>query len=465
MAALPQPGFLYSLVMMILMISVLVTVHEFGHYIVGRLFGTKVLTFSVGMGPEVMSWTDKKGTRWRIGALPIGGYCKFLGDMDATSRPDNEAHQFSADLKAQAFPFKPLWQRFLIVLAGPAINIFFAIALFWLLFMTFGAPPNAPVIGYMPSMQSVAPLQAGDRVLEIDGKSISNFNQVAEIIVQSPAQKLAFKVARGEQTLALDVVTGKLQEKDRWGNIYDFGRLDIAPHVPAIAGRVHDDTAAAKAGFQSGDEIVEINGVKPLGFAHLRSLVQAQPGVDMRMRVKREGTDKWLTVTPRARTISFRDGTKKTIGEIGLEFKNEKVGPFAAVSYATAECWHRVDQAVTQLGRMITGRVPLDQMGGMLRIGEAAGMAAARGWDYFVNLMALISITLAVMNLLPVPVLDGGHLALYAAEAVRGRPLNPKVMELAFSAGFFLIVGLMLFLFWNDLRLFGVWRSLAELWS
>ncbi len=465
MAGLPQPGFLFSLAMMAVLLGVLVTVHEFGHYIVGRLFGVRVLTFSVGMGPQLFGWTDRRGTLWRVAALPIGGYCKFLGDIDASSRPDNEAHSLPAELKSQAFPFKPLWQRFLIVFAGPAINIIFAIALFWLLFMVYGAPPTKPVIGFVGSGSAAQILKVGDKVEEINGHKIKSFMQVAEIISQSPQQKLEFVVSRKGHLQSLSVVPGLHQEKDRWGNIYKCGELDIMQHIPAVAGRVIPNSAAEKAGFKSGDEIRQVNGQSLFGFADLRALVRANPGMPLRVLISRDGVDQVLRVTPGTKTYRTKNGPAETYGELGLEYKNPRVGPVAAIGEAAFECVHRVDQAATQLWRMITGRVALDEMGGMLRIGEAAGIAAAKGWDYFANLMALISITLAVMNLLPVPVLDGGHLALYAAEAVRGKPLNPKVLEVAFTAGFVLIVGLMLFLFWNDLRLFGVWRNIAGLWS
>ncbi len=465
MASLPQPGFLFSALMMIVLISILVTVHEFGHYLVGRFFGVKVLAFSVGMGPEIFHRVDKSGTRWRIGALPIGGYCKFLGDMDATSRPDNEAHQFPVELKAQAFPFKPLWQRFLIVFAGPAINILFAIILFWGLFLAKGVTPDNTVIGSIGPSAAAQNLRVGDRIVAINGREVKSFMKLAEIVMQNPQQKMEFTVERDGSVKNLAVVTGLRREKDRWGNIYKFGTLNIVPYIPAIAGHMLPNSSAAKAGMKPGDKILTANGKSVFGFADMRAVVRASPGQPVRIEVDRGGERQTLTVIPRAVSGIAADGEKGTVGEIGVQYVNEKVGPIAAIGAAAGECVRRVDQALAQLWRMISGRVSLDEMGGMLRIGEAAGVAAAMGWDTFVNLMALISITLAVMNLLPVPVLDGGHLALYAAEAVRGKPLNPHVLEMAFTAGFVLIVGLMLFLFWNDLRLFGVWRSLAGLWS
>jgi regulator of sigma E protease len=379
MADLPQPGFLFSAGMMILLISVLVTVHEFGHYIVGRLFGVKVLTFSVGMGPELFHWHDKRGTRWRIGVLPIGGYCKFLGDMDATSRPDNAAHVLPASEKAQAFPFKPLWQRFLIVFAGPGINLLFAVLIFWTAFMIKGVPYADPVVGQVMAQSAAAKagFMAGDRLVKADGRSIHSFDDIIPVVARSANQSVEFIVNRGGIEKTLTATPGVFQEKDRFGVVHSYGRLGIAGGVPKL----------------------------------------------------------------------------------------EKRGPIDTLGAAVRACMRAVDDALANLWKMLSGRVSINEIGGPGKIGEAAGIAASLGWFSFINLMALISISLAVMNLLPVPVLDGGHLALYAAEAVRGKPLNPKVLEMAFSAGFFLIAGLMLFLFWNDLRLFGVWRELAGLWS
>jgi regulator of sigma E protease len=380
MGDLPQPGFLFSLAMFVVMVSVLVTVHEFGHYLVGRFFGVKVETFSVGMGPEVFARTDRHGTRWRIAALPIGGYCKFMGDMDASSRPDNEAHGWSAEKKAQAFPFKPLWQRALIVLAGPAINLLFA----WFLF---------------------------------------------------------------------------------WGLI----SLNGLPMLKPVAGSITVGSVAEKAGFRVGDVVMAVNGDEVEQFFDLQQIVAMNYGKPLTFDVRRGGSQVTLTATPETAIFKDNFGNEMRYGKLGLGSSGKpervKIGPVRAIGASFSYGVQQVDFALKGLAKIFRGEVSMNEVGGPVKIGDMAGKAASQGWQSFVASMALVSISLAIMNLLPVPVLDGGHLALYAAEAIRGKPLNPKVLELAFSAGFALIVGLMLFLFWNDLRLFGVWRNLAGLWS
>jgi regulator of sigma E protease len=321
------------------------------------------------------------------------------------------------------------------------------------------------VIGYVGATTEAKLFRSGDEIVAVDDKNVRNFSQIAEIIIEKPDTSIRFKIKRSSELIDFTVKTSSTSEKDRWGNIYKLGQLEIAPRIEPIVGDVMPKSSAAFAGFKSADVIVSANGDPIFDFTQFRDVIRNAPAKLVEVVVLRDGKRIALKLTPAYATEQVSNGKYIRVGRAGIQYKNPRVSPFAAIGVSAEECFGRINQAVTHIGRMITGRIPIDQMGGMLRIGEQAGIAASRGWAYFINLMALISISLAVMNLLPVPVLDGGHLALYAAEAVRGKPLNPKVLEMAFSAGFFLIAGLMLFLFWNDLRLFGVWRELAGLWS
>jgi regulator of sigma E protease len=466
---LPQPGLLFSIAMWVIMIGVLVTVHEYGHYRVGRFFGVKALTFSVGFGSELFGYTDKRGTRWKISALPLGGYVKFLGDMDASSRP-GALDDIPADIRNQAFPSKPMWQRALIILAGPLINLVFAFLLFWGLLYVKGVPYAEPVVAdiTVSSAAAKAGLQAGDRIVEVAGRKISDFEQVFDIVAQNAQRPLTMKIQRNNALQTISLTPDGIPYKDRFGNTTYMGGLGAYPLFPSIVGNVLPKSAAAKAGILPGDKILKLDGVPIKDFPAIVDFVEIHPNKDIVAEILRDKTVKKISIVLGAVDGVDAAGKKITVGRLGVAGQRmslKQLGLFATLPKALVFGWHKIEDALTGVKRMVTGQVALNELGGPLKIGEMAGQTAALGVSSFIMLMAMISISLGVMNLLPIPMLDGGHLALYAAEAVRGRPLNPKVLEVAFSAGFSLLIGFMVFLFWNDLRMFGVWRTLAGLWS
>ncbi len=469
MMNIPQPGVAFSLLMWIIMIGVLVTVHEFGHYSVGRLFGVKALTFSIGFGRELFGWTDKLGTRWKISALPFGGYVKFLGDMDATSRP-GALESIPADVRAQAFPSKPMWQRALIILAGPLINLLFAFLLFWGLLYVKGVPYAEPVLAEIAagSAAANAGMRAGDRIIEVDGTKINDFDQINDLVLPNAGRAMLFVVERGGIQKRVQLTPGISREKDRFGNITEVGIFGAAPQFAARVETVVPKSPAQAAGLQSGDKILKFAAQPIATFPELMAYVSARPGQTVQITYLRDNQVRQTMVTFGSTATKGTAGEPITLGRLGVsgrQFELRQLSMLATIPEALDYGVRRIEMVLTGVGRMFTGQVSLNEVGGPLKIGEMAGQAASMGPDYFIGLMAMISISLGIMNLLPVPMLDGGHLALYAAEAVRGRPLNPKVLEVAFSAGFSLLIGFMVFLFWNDLRMFGVWRTIAGLWS
>jgi regulator of sigma E protease len=374
-----QPGIVFTVLTFLLVIGVLVFVHEMGHYLAARYFGIKAETFAIGFGREIAGWTDARGTRWKIGALPFGGYVKFVGDLNAASEPDPDAVLLPPEEFAQTFQAKPLWQRALVILAGPVTNFLFAIAIFAVFFMTYGHAFTPAVVNQVlpGSPAAVAGLLHGDKIIAIDGQKVERFEDVVRVVTINPGTPITAKVERDGATRTVEITPKVVAETDNFGNHYTRGML----------------------GISSGGRVVE------------------------------------------------------------------RRSPVAAVYFAVQETWLMTRTMADTLVQVITGRRAVGELGGPLKIAQFSGQQAAMGLPNLIQFMALISINLGFINLLPVPVLDGGHLFLYAVEAVRRRPLEAKVQDFAFLSGFVALVSLMLFLTWNDLASIGVWKHLSALFG
>lgn len=368
-----SPSLLLTLIAFVLVLGPLVLVHELGHYLVGRLFGVKAEAFSIGFGKEVWGRTDRRGTRWKLSALPLGGYVQFAGDMNAASMPDaNAADGLSDAERGQLFQSKPLWQRALIVAAGPVTNLAFAVLIFAAFNLAYGKVSATPEIAQFGanSPAQAAGLQLGDRITAIDGNAIDSFTDIPEYVVPYPGRTLTITVDRRGSALSVPVRVREEVERDKFGNEARIGRIGIAAGKPTI----------------------------------------------------------------------------------------ETVGAGEAVSLAVGQTWGVIRMTVTGLGQIFAGERSVKELGGPIKIAQYSGQQLSLGWLPFVNFAALISINLAFINLLPIPALDGGHLAFYAAEAVRRKPLGLRSQEWAFRTGMALVLALMLFVTINDLaglRIFG----------
>lgn len=371
------PGILLTALSFLLVIGPLIFIHEMGHYLVGRACGVKADIFSIGFGREIVGWTDRRGTRWKVGWMPMGGYVKFAGDMNPASQPSDEWLALPPEERAHTFQAKPVWQRFLIVLAGPAANFLFALAAFCVIFGSLGEPTTPPVVaGVQPgSPAAVAGLRAGDRILAVSGRAIDRFEDVQAIVSIRPHERMTLAVERAGRTLSLGIVTGGETLVDRFGNKMEVGRLGV------LGGRG------------------EMRALRP-----------------------------WQL-------------------------------PGAAVNYTIDAVRTMIDTT----GQIILGQRSVKEMGGPLKIAQVSGQQVTLGWFEFLWFMTMISINLGFINLLPVPLLDGGHLFFYALEAVRRRPIEARVQEWAFRSGLALLLSLMLFVTFNDLGSFGLWSKLAGL--
>lgn len=372
-----SPGLLLTIVAFALVIGPLIFIHETGHYLVGRWFGVGADTFSIGFGREVAGWTDRRGTRWKLGLLPLGGYVKFTGDMGPASAADPAWLQLPQAERARTFQAKPVWQRALIVAAGPAINFLLAILILGGFAVVYGESRTPTTVGTIVagSAAASAGLQPGDRVTSLGGRPVDTFDDMVRYIQIRAGEQVEVGYLRGGNVRTVTTTVGVQTIKDRFGNEHKLGLLGIGPTAPVYA---------------------------PVG------LLEA-PGVALR------------------RT-----------GEI-------------------------VTMMVETLKQVVTGQRSVKELGGPISIAKVSGEQLSLGGPEFVFLIALVSINLGFINLLPVPMLDGGHLLFYAIEAIKGGPVGAEAQEWAFRGGLLAVLALMLLVTFNDLGSLGVWRGLAGL--
>lgn len=369
------PSFFWMIVFFILAVFPLVVLHELGHYWVGRLFGIKAEVFSIGFGKRITGWTDKRGTRWQVSWIPLGGYVRFAGDMSPAGQTDPEWLNLPAAERNMTFQSKALWQRALVVAAGPAANFLFAIAMLAGLFALYGEPRIAPEVGaFTPtSSAKAAGMQVGDRIVSINGETIEKFEDIGLIVQPRANRATVFVVERG--------------------------------------------------------------GVRQV-----------------------------LTVTPRLESVEDMTGTKMMTGRIGIApAKIERVRlsvlelPAASVRFTVQS----VQTMVRALGQIIVGDRSVRELGGPVKMAATSEKVAALGFVSFLFFMAMVSINLGFINLLPIPTLDGGHLAFYAVEAVQRKPVGPMAQEWAYRSGLFVLLAFMLFVTINDLVGLGLFERLA----
>jgi regulator of sigma E protease len=366
--------FLMYIVPFLFLLTIIVFVHEFGHFIIARLCGIKVLAFSLGFGPELVGFTDRHGTRWKISLVPLGGYVKFFGDENAASVPDGEAlAAMSGDERRVSFFHKSVAARAAVVAAGPIANFVLAIAIFATIFAIYGKQDIPARAGEVMagSAAEAGGFKPGDLVLSINGNRIEDFKDMQDIVSLNAGEPLDFVVDRAGTQVTLHVTPGVATEKDRFGHVYKVGRIGI------------------------------------------RQSEQPQ------------------------------------------DVKITKLGPAGAIREAVKQTWFVVDQTFHYIGRLATGRASTDQVGGIVRIAQMSGEAASLGFSTLMNLAGLLSVSIGLLNLFPIPLLDGGHLMFYAVEAALGRPLSERVQDIGFRVGFALIVMLMIFTVWNDLTHIG----------
>lgn len=438
-AQIPLIGGLVATVLpFILVIGIVVFVHEYGHYIVGRWCGIHAEVFSLGFGMELFHWVDKRGTRWRVGLLPLGGYVKFLGDANAASQADNAAFQaMDAQTRARSFPGAALWARSATIAAGPVANFILSIVIYTAFIFSTGVGVDEPLIGELPpSVAAEVPLQEGDLIRTVDGVEIETFGALLT------------------QAQEIEAGTTVPVTLERNGSLRTVELGHTRP--PYIVG-VRPLSAASRAGIESGDLIVAIGDVNTPDFETLSALISAAEGQSIDVRVRRGADLLTLPMRPTLEDVQGPDGsfTKRVI--IGVTISSylspevRTPGVFEAVSMSGMQVWNVITGSLDGLRRIISGEVSAKNLQGPVGIAQVSGETAGQGIAEFVLLIALISTAIGMMNLFPIPVLDGGHLMFNLYEAIRGVPPSSRVLEIAMAAGLAAVLSLMVFATYNDI--------------
>lgn len=429
---------MWTLIAFVVALSIIVAVHEYGHYIVGRWSGIHAEVFSLGFGPVVYSRTDKRGTRWQLAALPFGGFVKFMGDADAASGKDgSKTSNLTAAEKRRTMHGAPLWARAATVAAGPIFNFILSIIVFMGLFLAFGVTANQPVIGSMkPLPFEGRSLLPGDRIVSVAGIETPDFETFADVVKDLPlAASVEYLVQRGPDNLTI-----------------------AGPYpMPPVADGVQPRSAASDAGIIAGDVILAVDGIAVSAFEEVRTAVGASDGKPLVFKVWRAGSAFDVTMTPQRRDLPKEGGgfeTRWLIGMSGgLMFVPELRTPglFESVSLAAERTW---DAGVTNLSflwNIVIGNVSSCNVSGPIGIAKVSGDAARQGIDSFIMLIALLSTSVGLLNLFPIPVLDGGHLVFHAYEAISGRPPSDRAMRILMGIGLSALLALMAFALTNDI--------------
>jgi regulator of sigma E protease len=431
----------------IVLLGILIFVHEFGHFIFAKLLGVRILKFSLGFGPKLIG--RKYGdTEYLISAVPLGGYVKPLGEEPGEEIKDED--------KPFAYNYQPVWKRFVIVFSGPLFNLFFAAFIFSLIFI-FGIPVPKPYVGNITqdSPASTAGMIAGDKIVTIDDNTIHGWDDIDSFISEGKGKELFLKIERDGKIIELRVTPVKKTEKNIFGEDEEVFGIGITPLIYPEIGEVMKGSIAEKVGVRKGDIIVEIDGNRIMTWQDMTSMIHGSPEKLLRFKIKRDEKLLDLTITPEKKTFKTPDGTEKNIGLIGIKPAGndltKRYNPIDAVLLGAKKTWDISVLTVVVVVKLIQRIVPAETVGGPIMIFQMAGEQASLGPMNFFLFMAALSINLGILNLLPIPILDGGHLMFLTIEAVRRKPFSEKVMIFAQRVGLAFIITLMVFAFYNDI--------------
>ena len=448
-------NFLLYAVAFVVVLGVLVIFHELGHYLAARYCKVKVLRFSVGFGRTI--FLRKYGvdrTEWAVAAIPLGGFVKMLDEREGEVAPA-ERHR--------AFNRQSVGKRSLIVVAGPLANFLLAILLYWVVFIN-GSDELLPVLGPPPdsSPAAMAGIRNGDQVRAIDGNPVATWDDFRWQLLQKATdqESVQLEVINQQQEIAIRELPLAAAGEQGWEGdaLGRLGILFFRPNIPALIGKVAAAGPAEQAGVRVGDQVLAINGSAVANWFDFVQQVRDSEGKSLRLEINRGGQTVMLDVQPDV--ISERGRQVAKVGVAVAETAESRrelrtfvsYGFFAAGAKATMETWDKSVFTLVMIGKMLTGEVSWKTISGPVTIADYAGQSARLGIDYYLKFMALVSISLGVLNLLPIPVLDGGHLLYYAVEAIRRRPLSERVMELSQRFGLAILFTLMAFAFFNDIN-------------
>ncbi len=420
-------------------LTVIVAVHEYGHYIIGRWTGIKADVFSIGIGPVLTSKVDKHGTRWQIAALPVGGYVKFRGDANAASAGvDDEAMQgLSPQERRATMPGAPVWARAATVAAGPAFNFVLSIMVFAVFFMVTGVATDPLTVASMPEIDGYEEtLQAGDEILAIDGMETPKLEEIPDFVdALADKSPMRYLVRRDGQELTVEA-------------LHPF---------PAIVQGVSPASAAEDAGLAEGDLITAVDGTDITSFFTLQGLTEQSEGAEMALSVLRSGDTLSFNLTPRQVDLPTADGGFETRYLIGIrggylfEPATRTPGVLESLGQGVTQTKFIITASISGLYHMVKGSISSCNLRGPIGIAQTSGQAASQGLDNFIWFIAVLSTAVGLLNLFPIPILDGGHLVFHGWEAITGKPPAEWALRILMTIGLVLVVGLMVFGLTNDL--------------
>jgi regulator of sigma E protease len=441
----------------IVAIGLLVAFHELGHYWMARRFGVKVLRFSIGFGSVIyrkrFAGSD---TEWVVSAVPLGGYVKMV---------DEREEKVAAEDLPYAFNRKPAWQRMAIVLAGPLANFLLAIILYWGLFL-HGVPGIRPILGDVPAgtPAAIAQLHAGETIVSVDGEPVPSWQDLHWELLQLALKKHDVKIEgreSGGATLLHTLDISSLEVRDLEGDFFEKLGLQLyQPVVPPVIGSVIEGGVAEQAGLKEGDRILSANGKGIERWMQFVDIIRANPGTTVHLRIQRQDSALDVSVVPQS---AIESG--KAVGRIGAGAKMDEAdrnamltevryGPVVAMVHSFGKTWQTSSLSLRMIGKMVTGEVSFKSLSGPITIADYAGQSAKIGILAYLSFLALISISLGVLNLLPIPLLDGGHLLYYGVELLKGSPVSEIWWEIGQKIGIAIIGTLMVFAIYNDINRF-----------
>ncbi|MEL7459609.1 MAG: RIP metalloprotease RseP [Pseudomonadota bacterium] len=429
-------GLIWTIGAFIIALSIIVAIHEYGHYIVGRWSGIHAEVFSIGFGPVLTSRVDKRGTVWQIAALPFGGFVKFKGDANAASVGSEDTAELTPAERRATMTGAPLWARAATVFAGPAFNFIFAFFVFAILVMFRGVASDPLTIAELSPLPGDYGLDVGDEILAIDGRETPAFDQFSSFVDALPVQPvLAYRVLRNGAEVVVD-----------------------GPYPrPAQALAVTLDSAALDAGIEQGDVIQAVDGAPVFAFGQLREIVGASDGAPLALTIWRDGEVIEKTLEPRRMDLPMPEGGFETRWLIGIqgglffEPQSESPGLLEAATYGVERVNFIITSTFSGLYHMVVGAISTCNISGPIGIAEVSGAAASQGWFTFVSFIAMLSVAVGLLNLFPIPVLDGGHLVFHAWEALTGHPPSERALNILMTVGLGLMAMLMVFAITNDL--------------
>ncbi|MGV3979455.1 sigma E protease regulator RseP [Citrobacter freundii] len=442
---------LWNLTAFIVALGVLITVHEFGHFWVARRCGVRVERFSIGFGKALWRRTDKLGTEYVIALIPLGGYVKML---------DERAEPVAPELRHYAFNNKTVGQRAAIIAAGPIANFLFAIFAYWLVFI-IGVPGVRPVVGEITpnSIAAQAQIQPGTELKAVDGIETPDWDAVRlQLVAKIGDEHTTLSVAQFGSNQRQDKTLDLRQwafEPDKEDPVSSLGIRPRGPQIEPVLSEVQVNSAASKAGLQAGDRIVKVNGQPLTQWMTFVTLVRDNPDKPLALDIERQGSSLSLTLTPDSKQVNGKAegfaGVVPKVIPLPDEYKTvRQYGPFSAILEASDKTWQLMKLTVSMLGKLITGDVKLNNLSGPISIAQGAGMSAEFGVIYYLMFLALISVNLGIINLFPLPVLDGGHLLFLAIEKLKGGPVSERVQDFSYRIGSILLVLLMGLALFND---------------